>query len=214
MKENPYKILGVSEDATNSEITNVYNKKMHQYSDENYRDHPLSDVAFTKRQEIIDAYDAIVKLRENVRITNAEDPDYFIHRKDSAFPQVRQLISKGDADEALRLLKSVPNENRSAEWNFLMGKAYLAKGWAGQAKPFFEKAHKKALTDREYQEAFDSIDKGFIEKEYREQQSRQKRLSNKICLEEDWQCCSECCDGYVPTGDECDCCCFICKSIF
>lgn len=211
---NPYKILGVSEDATDSEITNVYYKKMQQYSADNYRDHPLSDVALNKRKEIIDAYDTIIKMRESVRINNSEDPDYFIHRQDSAFPQVRQLISKGNVEEALRLLKSEPNENRSAEWNFLMGKAYLAKGWAGQAKPFFEKAHRNAPSDREYQEAFDSIDKGFIEKQHREQESRQNHPSNSICYDNDLRYCCYCCDGYIPSGEDFDCCCSLCKSFF
>ena len=60
MSNDPYLVLGVTRDATMSEIKAVYRGLVKKYHPDNYGDSPLSDVATEKMQEVNEAYDSIV----------------------------------------------------------------------------------------------------------------------------------------------------------
>ena len=58
---NPYEVLGVRQSATQEEIRDAYIMLAKKYHPDNYRNHPLSDVAQTKMQEINVAYDYLTR---------------------------------------------------------------------------------------------------------------------------------------------------------
>ncbi|MGN0629280.1 MAG: DnaJ domain-containing protein [Oscillospiraceae bacterium] len=64
MEPNPYKVLGVSEDATDEEIKKAYRDLVRKYHPDKYVDNPLADVASEKMKEINAAYDRITKERK------------------------------------------------------------------------------------------------------------------------------------------------------
>ena len=64
---NPYEVLGVSENASDEEIKAAYRKLAKKYHPDNYADSPLADVAEQKMKEINEAFDTINQLREKGR---------------------------------------------------------------------------------------------------------------------------------------------------
>ena len=60
---DPYKVLGVSENATPEEIRAAYLALVKKYHPDRYKDNPLKELANEKLKEINEAYDIIQKLR-------------------------------------------------------------------------------------------------------------------------------------------------------
>ena len=60
---DPYKILGVSRDATDDEIKKAYRELARKYHPDNYANSPLADLAEEKMMEINTAYSDIQKAR-------------------------------------------------------------------------------------------------------------------------------------------------------
>ena len=60
---DPYKVLGVSRDATDEEIKKAYRELARKYHPDNYTNSPLFDLAAEKMKEVNNAYDEIQKIR-------------------------------------------------------------------------------------------------------------------------------------------------------
>ena len=65
MNKNPYDVLGVSPEATDDEIKKAYRELSRKYHPDANVDNPLKDLAEEKFKEVQEAYDTIVKEREN-----------------------------------------------------------------------------------------------------------------------------------------------------
>ena len=60
---DPYKILGVPESASDEEVKKAYLKLARKYHPDNYHDNPLADLAQEKMKDINAAYEEITKER-------------------------------------------------------------------------------------------------------------------------------------------------------
>lgn len=158
---DPYKVLGVSSNATDEQIKTAYRELAKKYHPDNYANNPLSDLAQEKMQEINQAYDAIVAQRKNGQAGGGSEPyarsggSYGYGA--SQFSDIRRLINNGRSAEAQELLDGVTVASRDAEWHFLRGSIYYGKGWLDEAMQCFGRAHSMNPQNQEYAAAYNQM---------------------------------------------------------
>ena len=62
---DPYKVLGVSPNASDEEVKAAYRKLAKKYHPDNYANSPLADLADEKMKEVNEAYDTIMNERKH-----------------------------------------------------------------------------------------------------------------------------------------------------
>ena len=134
--KNPYDVLGVPESASDEEIKKAYRKLAKKYHPDNYTDSPLKDVASEKMKEINEAYDKITNMRRQERESQSSD-EYSggesSFGQESGFSDIRRLIDERNFYEADVLLNNVDPSERNAEWYYLKGLVFAARGWYFEA---------------------------------------------------------------------------------
>ena len=160
---DPYKVLGVSPNATDEEIKKAYRALARKYHPDNYVNNPLADLVQEKMKEINEAYDQIQKMRANGQSHgsrsrgSADAGSAGAGEFAEVYARVRSCINDGNVGEAERLLESIPRENRGAEWNFLKGCILTRRGWYYDAQKYYEAACYMDPENYEYKAALDNI---------------------------------------------------------
>ncbi|NLK89552.1 MAG: J domain-containing protein [Clostridiaceae bacterium] len=75
MAKSPYEVLGIKPGATQEEIKKAYRELVKKYHPDNYKDHPLENLAKEKMQEINEAYDQLTN-PNNKQGQQYTNPDY------------------------------------------------------------------------------------------------------------------------------------------
>lgn len=149
--ENPYKILGVSPDATDAEIKKAYRDLAKKYHPDNYVNNPLADLASEKMKQINEAYDSVMKMRSSqTNGGNSQNQSYRASNYTETELRIRKLVDEGRISEAEVLLDRVPNNEKGAQWHFLKGCVYIRKGWLMDARKHAEIAVKLEPNNPEY----------------------------------------------------------------
>ena len=150
---DPYKVLGVSRDASDEEIKKAYRELARKYHPDNYVNNPLAELVEEKMKEINEAYDRIQKERSDSPQNNGrKKADYT-----GEFIRVRELIQTARLVEAEQMLNTVPLADRNGEWNFLKGCILEKRGWYFDAQKFFETACYIDPDNAEYRDALNKI---------------------------------------------------------
>ena len=194
---DPYKVLGVSPNATDEEIKKAYRALARKYHPDNYVNNPLADLVQEKMKEINEAYDQIQKMRasgqgSNRRYSGSNTTD---SEQAAIYAQVRSYINAGNVGEADRLLEGIPREQRGAEWNFLKGCILTRRGWYYDAQKYYEAACYMDPENYEYKAALDNIRSARNSRSYQTDRtggfSACDMCQALICAD----CCCECMGG-------------------
>ena len=191
---DPYKILGVPEDASVEEIKKAYRELARKYHPDNYHDNPLEDLAQEKMKEINAAYEQITKERASDRRTGGAGGAYgggsygyggyqsyggYGSSQSSVLQQARIAINTGNISRAEALLANYSDHN--AEWNFLKGVVCYRRGWMDEALRYYRIAVQMDPGNAEYRQALDYME-GTDDTAYRPGGSFGTLCSGNPCL--------------------------------
>ncbi len=160
MNPNPYTVLGIDRNATDEEVKQAYRELARKYHPDRYRDSDLADLASEKMKEINAAYEEIQKERaERAKRTSAGgDPRADREYANARYAEIRNLINNDQIREADRRLRAFPDEERNAEWNFLMGCVLFKRGYYVDAQKLFDRACEMDPYNQEYRNARDQVE--------------------------------------------------------
>ena len=162
---DPYKVLGVSSDATDDEIKQAYRNLVRKYHPDNYASDPdLKQIAEEKMKTVNSAYDEIQKLRKSGGSSNEDGQTYTEQTYDYSaytgeFIHIRELINAGDIVMAESMLMAVGPSDRGAEWNFLMGAVMTKRGFYYEALNYIKTACYLDPYNREYRNALNTLNR-------------------------------------------------------
>jgi len=150
---NPYKVLGVSEDATQEEIRTAYREMVKRYHPDQYANNPLSDLAQEKLKEINQAYDMLTSQHGGQR--NSDRSNGAGAGAGVEYAQIRDMIVRGNIQGAESALNAIGGRN--AEWHYLYGVVCLRKGWYDQARENMQRAVQMEPNNVEYRAGLNNI---------------------------------------------------------
>ena len=120
MVTNPYEVLGVSPNASNDEVKKAYRDLSRKYHPDSYANNPLADLAEEKFKEVQEAYDQIMKQRENGGYSYQSGGNQYSstggNQETVELQAVRNYINARRFREALNVLAGI--SNRSAMWYY------------------------------------------------------------------------------------------------
>ena len=151
MNKNPYEVLGIPTNASDDEVKRAYRDLTRKYHPDANVNNPLADLAEEKFKEVQEAYDMIMKQREQggyqygYGYQGGSGQGGFNQSYGSSgsgqSPQMQPVYTYLNARryrEALNLLNGMPN--RTSEWYYLsaaanagIGNNIMARDHAGQA---------------------------------------------------------------------------------
>ena len=176
---NPYKILGVSQSASDDEIKKAYRNLARKYHPDNYAGTDMAELAEEKMKQINEAYRTLTKMRAESREKEVS-AGYDNHSV--AYGKIRRMINDGNVDEANAALDYISPTARGAEWNFLKGCILVRRGWYYDAQKYFETACYLDPTNKEYNEAAQSLKNARTKRTEAKQKEDKKRESKNGCM--------------------------------
>ena len=201
---DPYKILGIPNDATDEEIKKAYRNLARKYHPDNYINNPLADLVEEKMKEINQAYEQIQRERSQRKTNNSNNVNNNSYNG-VTLNQIRIMINQERFAEAGTYLDYYPMTERNAEWNFLKGCILVRRGYYFDAQKYYETACYMDPTNEEYRQAL--INFRNIKTERTQTYTTSNSTSNtcKLCNLCGGLICADCCCDCMG-GDIIRCC--------
>lgn len=153
-----YKILGVSENATDAEIDAQYTKLKEKYSRERFYEGEIGNDAAKNLTKLETAYAEIKQNRGNTVNENGTSAN---------FSDVENLIKNGNLNDAQNRLDDITDRN--AEWHYLQSVVFYKKNWINESKKQLEIALNMDPHNRKYSDAYTKLKQkmSFSESQFR-----------------------------------------------
>lgn len=149
MPTNPFVILGVDKNATQSEILEAYKQKRAYYHAHIFDEGESGSQAASMLNQLEDAYQQAMEMAlESATVTGEGE---------SAYEQVKQAIRAKDIETAQRLLDDI--SCRGAEWHYYQSVVFYEKNWLNDTKKQLEIALQMDPQNAKYQRALDNLKK-------------------------------------------------------
>ncbi|MBQ5930304.1 MAG: DnaJ domain-containing protein [Clostridia bacterium] len=158
-----YELLGLTETATDEEITARYNQLRDKYREDRWLDGEAGNEAAKMLTKLETAYNEIMSARKE-RSQNTEGKD--------AFEEVAELLRQDKIAEAQTKLDNF-NE-RSAEWHYMQAVVYYKKNWTNDSKKQLEIAIQMDPDNVKYRSAYGKMN---AKKDYQQQSANQNTQS-------------------------------------
>ncbi len=149
MSTNPFVILGVSQNATQSEILEAYKTKRAYYQEHVFDEGEAGAEAARMISQLDAAYQQAMELSAESGTVSGEG--------ESSFEEVKQAIRAHDAEAAQRALDKI--SYRGAEWHYYQSVVFYEKNWLNDSKKQLEIALEMDNGNAKYQRALDNIKK-------------------------------------------------------
>lgn len=140
-----YKVLGVSENATDQEIQEAYNNLKKKYSEERFLEGEAGNQAAKNLTKLEVAFKEIMDNRTSD----------FGENKGCNFSSVEQLIRDGRYNEAQEQLDQIPCN--SAEWHYIQSVIFYKKNWHNESKKQLEIAMNMDPNNSKYITAYTKL---------------------------------------------------------
>lgn len=149
MPTNPFVILGVDKNATQSEILEAYKQKRAYYQAHVFDEGESGAQAASMINQLDDAYQQAMEMAvESATVTGEGE---------SAYEQVKQAIRSKDIETAQKLLDDM--SYRGAEWHYYQSVVFYEKNWLNDTKKQLEIALQMEPQNEKYQRALDNLKK-------------------------------------------------------
>ena len=160
---DPYKVLGVSRDATQDEIRAAYLALVKKYHPDKYQDDSLKEIADERLKEINEAYDLLTRKGASSQADASGYSGYgysgqggsYSGPNAAEFARARAFINAHDLEGAKRVLDAI--QTRNAEWYYLYGIISLREGWYDRARDYIGRAYYQEPGNQEYSQAYRAL---------------------------------------------------------
>lgn len=146
MNKQYYDLLGISESATDEEVTARYEALKKKYSEERFLEGEAGNEAAKMLNRIEVAYTEIMSERRERHTAESAG---------SSYARVEQLIREGKIADAQAALDEF-NE-RPAEWHYLQSVVFYRKNWINESKKQLEIAMQLEPSNEKYRTAYTKL---------------------------------------------------------
>ena len=198
---NNYELLGLTESATDEEITARYNELREKCKEDRWLDGEAGNEAAKMLTKLEVAYSEIMSERKERNI-NTDGKN--------AYEEVADLLRQDKISEAQTLLDDF-NE-RDAEWHYLQAVVYYKKNWTNDSKKQLELAIQMDPNNVKYRNAYGKMNaKNDYEKQNEQRQNPyvnsapthdEQQMGGGVCGDCMTCCCASMCANYCMR-----CCC-------
>ncbi len=198
-----YKILNVSENATNEEIEQSYKELKEKYSKERFCEGKVGNDAAKNLTKLETAYHEVMSSRKSFK----EEGE----KKVEDFSDIEVLIRKGDIAGAQQKLDDI--SDRSAEWHYLQSVIFYKKNWVNESKKQLEIAMSMDSHNPKYSEAYAKLKQkmAFNDRQYHSGNANYNANPNYENQRQmggsDTNDCLSCCTTWLCTNMLCNMCC-------
>ena len=156
-----YELLGLSETATDGEITERYYALKGKYSEDRWLDGEAGNEAARKLTQLENAYKEIMASRKEKR-QNTEGK--------SSYEEIAELLKSDKLSEAQAKLDDC--NDRGAEWHYLQAVVFYKKNWSNDSKKQLEIAMQMDPENVKYRSAYGKMN---AKNNYQQQSAEQSQ---------------------------------------